>query len=451
MNNNSENKQDKPEDILPDQQAADNQDVDKKDAGETYRRDLNTDNIIDEDVNMDDGSDAQTGPGDDFDFILGDNFKIADDPQAGQPLDADHNLNGGTTGRKNKKRSRRRRKQIRAVLGALAIVISAIALAAVTILFVAEYLGIGFKDGGEVTIEVKQGYGTAQIAQELKEAGAINSQIMFRIFCKLGGYDGTFNYGVYTFTNELGYKDIAELLQEEGEQPNVVRVTIPEGSDVDDIIKLLEDNGVCTKSDFRAAMNEGNYKDISFVEDIPEEQVYYRFEGYLYPDTYDFYNYSSRECAELAIRKMLQETDKIWTEEYKKQAETMGYSIHEVMTMASIVELEASSIPEEMPKIAAVFYNRLKWEDEPKMLGSSPTANYPHGDGRYDTNKNEGLPPGPLCSPSKKAIEAALYPQANFTATYFVTDSDMKVYYNETYEAHNRTISKLKEQGKWAG
>ena len=138
----------------------------------------------------------------------------------------------------------------------------------------------------------------------------------------------------------------------------------------------------------------------------------------------------------------------MWTGEMKRQAEKRGYSVHEIMTMASIVEMEASASPTEMPKVAAVFYNRLSW-DEPKYLGSSPTANYPYGSGRYDTNTHEGLPPGPLCSPSLNAIKAALSPQANFNYTYFVTDKDMKFYYTSSYSEHSNIIAKLRREGKW--
>ena len=139
-----------------------------------------------------------------------------------------------------------------------------------------------------------------------------------------------------------------------------------------------------------------------------------------------------------------------WTPEMRARAKELGYTMHEILTMASIVELEAGGSPGEMANVAAVFYNRLSW-DEPKRLGSSPTAEYKHGGGRYDTNTNEGLPPGPLCAPSLASIRAALWPTENFPYTYFVTDKNMQFYYNETYDKHNATIRRLKNQGLWAG
>ena len=103
-------------------------------------------------------------------------------------------------------------------------------------------------------------------------------------------------------------------------------------------------------------------------------------------------------------------------------AKKLGYTMHKITTMASIIELECSGYYDEMPKVSAVFYNRLNhWGDQPKMLGSSPTAEYPYGSGNYDTNKIEGLPPGPLCAPGANAIKAALNPNKDMEKIYFPT------------------------------
>ena len=125
--------------------------------------------------------------------------------------------------------------------------------------------------------------------------------------------------------------------------------------------------------------------------------------------------------------------------------------MHEIMTLASIVEAEASGFEKEMPNVAAVFFNRLNWEDQPNLLGSTPTASYPYGNGKYDTNKNPGLPPGPICSPSLSAIRAVLYPTEEFQYDYFVTDKNMEFYYTKTLQEHNATIARLKKEGMWDG
>lgn len=388
-----------------------------------------------------------TNLNDDFDYLLG-----TDNGFSFEETELTEVENANAKRKANPKAKRRKKAAVRSaktVIWFITILVVSVVLAFSIILFASEYLGIGFNKGKECTVEISKGMSTSQIATELKDQNAISSALMFRIYSRLAGFDGSYEYGVYTFTNELGYEDLAKMLQTEGAKASSVKVTIPEQANIDDIMNLLEKNGVCTKSDFRNAVRNGKY-DFDFVEEIPTHEVYYKFEGYLFPDTYQFYNYDSKECAELAIRKMLQNTANRLTDEVRAKIKQSGYSIHDILTMASIIELEASAKHDEMPKVSAVFYNRLNW-DEPKLLGSSPTIDYPYGNGRYNTNVHEGLPPGPLCSPSEDAILAAVSPADNFSATYFVTDSEMKFYYNNSLTAHQQTIAKLKQQGKWLG
>lgn len=388
-----------------------------------------------------------TTAADDFNYLLGDDEGFKDGSLEERNSDAP--IFRASREAKKKQKAKNKAVKIKSVVWILIIFAVSVFLAFVILLFAGEYLGIGLGETKQCVVEIEKGMGTAQIAQELKDAGAISSSVMFRVYSKISGNDGTYQYGVYTFSNELGYSDIVRKLQTEGATAKTVTVTIPEMSRIDQIMEILEENGVCTKSDFRNAVINGEY-DFDFVKAIPEEDVYYKFEGYLFPDTYEFYCYDSAECAELAILKMLENTDRKLSQEIREKIKDSGYTVHEVLTMASIVELEASSSVAEMPNVAAVFYNRLSW-DEPHFLGSSPTADYPFGNGRYDTNKNEGLPPGPLCAPSENAILAAVNPAENFTATYFVTDDEMKFYYNNSLAAHNKTIANLKKQGKWLG
>lgn len=380
------------------------------------------------------GLDKVNGGGDDF--VIGEGFVVdtsADEETSAAPA----------------KKGKRKNKGVgSALLRILIIIFVSLFLAFSIILLGAEYLGIGMNRGKEVVVDIKKGSSTRQIAEELKEVNAINSTFLFRVYSKLMGYDGEYQYGIYTFKNELGYSDLTELLRTEGAVAESVRVTIPERASIDDIIKLLVENGVCSRADFIDAMDSDRYG-YDFIEALPTEQVYYRFEGYLFPDTYDFYCYdNSVECAELAIDKMLKRMDEVLTKDLRKTARDRGYSVHEVLTMASIVELEASGNPEQMKNVAQVFYNRLSdWENP--LLGSSPTAKYKHGQGRYDTNKNPGIPPGPYCSPSAKAIEAACNPNEECKATYFVTDASMNFYYTYSLKEHNQIISKLKRENNW--
>jgi len=353
--------------------------------------------------------------------------------------------------RRKKKNGKNGKNIVKSIVWIVSIVVVSVGLAIGLIYVGADYLGLGFGRGGDCVIEVEQGSGTAAIANALSDSGAVKCPFVFRVYSKLKHFDGKYKYGVYTFSSELGYDSIANMLMTEGAKAQSVSVTIVEGSNVDEIAALLDEKGVCTKSDFLNEVSDGKF-DYDFIKQIPTESVYYRLEGYLFPDTYDFYNYDSKECAHLAVDKMLSNLDKKLKE--KKidinNITVMGksYTFHEIMSMASIVEMEAGGSKDEMSKVAAVFFNRLL-SDDYQTLGSSPTRKYPYGDGKYNTYECNGLPVGPLCSAGIDSIVSTCNPETNFDYYYFVTDASMKFYYNKTIAQHNSTIAKLKAAKNW--
>ena len=369
------------------------------------------------------------------DFVIGKGFEI------------DGGENEDNQVKKKKGRHSAGKNIIKTVIWILCIIIVSVGLAFGVIYAGADYMGIGFGRGSDVTIEIEQGMSTEQIAEELKEAGAVKIPLLFRVYAKFKHYDSQFKYGVYSFNTEAGYEAISQMLIEEGALAQSVKVTIPEMSSIDDIAEILEENGVCTKSDFINEVQNGEFG-YDFIDDIPVDNVYYRLEGYLFPETYDFYNFDSEECAHLAVEKMLKTLDDKLTDGMMQKISESGYTLHEIMTMASIVELEAGGSPDEMANVAAVFYNRLE-SDDFTTLGSSPTRKYPYGGGKYNTYESPGLPPGPLCSPSLKSIEASIEPTEDFDYYYFVTDASMKFYYNKTLAEHNSTIARLQAANNW--
>lgn len=350
--------------------------------------------------------------------------------------------------KKSKKKNKKR--WVKPLLWTAVIIFISVLLAGTVIIAGMDYLGIATTGSFEVNIE--KGATTAQIAKQLKEEGVIHSSVLFRVYVKLKKCDGTFKYGLYLFNDandDFGYDSIINILQTQGESAETVRVTIPEGSNVRDIAKLLEQNNVCTAEQFFEAEEKAVFN-YDFLADIPLTKVRYRLEGYLFPDTYEFYTAGGASYAEHAINRMLENFDKKFNAEMRKKCSQAGYSVHEILTLSSIVELEASSASfEDKQKVAAVFFNRLSW-DEPKLLGSSPTAEYGAGSA-YDTNKTEGIPPGPYCSTGIEAVKATLNPVENFKATYFVTDKEMNFYYTESLSQHYSVIASLKRQGKWLG
>lgn len=384
----------------------------------------------------------------DDDFIIGKGFNLEEPQQS-----------------KKKKHSKSTGSIIKNVVWIVSIVLVSVTLAVVAIVGLSDYVGIGFGRGESCQMEIAYGSSTAAIAQKLEDTGAVKMPILFRIYSKLKGYETQYKYGLYTFNNDIGYEKIANMLMTDGAKADSVTVTVPEGTGINDYTKnvngknetikgiatLLEEAGVCKKSDFIYALNEVTLN-TELLKNCNEGKTYYSLEGYLFPDTYDFYSYDSKECAQLVVEKMIKNTENKITDKMYDRAKEMGYSMNEILTMASIIQMESGQSVDAMPDVAAVFYNRLDSNDF-ATLGSSPTCYYgnsfKHDDGRYNTYESAGLPPGPLCSPGIDAINAALYPTENSEYYYFVTDSDGKFYFHKTLSEQQTTITKLQKDGKW--
>lgn len=369
--------------------------------------------------------------------------------------------------KRNKKRSNGK-SPLRTLIYVAIILITAVVLASGILIVFNEVLGIGKND--TCVVVVKQGMSTSAIADLLEEEGAINHPLMFRVYLKLKKQDGTLRHGAYQFNNSLGYDGIVSLLQK-GNEKESVSVRIPEGATINAICEIMEENKVCTAKQFKSAIKNGKY-DYDFVKAIPEEKVYFLLEGYLYPDTYDFFTGETEENARFAIDRMLEnfetklnEACPDYEEKIKGMSEYGIKDLNDVLSLASIVELECNGYPDEMDNVAGVFLGRLIWT-EPHYLGSTPTFYYP--DNRYNTNNYElydtngkliskagyeGLPPGPQCSMTVDAIKAVLNPNTEYIGKYyyFVTDANSKFYYNATYKQHKDTINSLKNKGLWAG
>ena len=228
----------------------------------------------------------------------------------------------------------------------------------------------------------------------------------------------------------------------------VVRVTFPEGLTSVEIAEKLEANGVCPAADFMEEVKnfdavKGSYACLASVKNA--DQRAFALEGYVFPDTYDFYR---GESAASALKRFLSNANRKLTDERAARAKELGYTMDEIVTLASIIQEEAGD-PNEMPKVAAVMHNRLNSPAYGK-LQCDVTINYvndritdsPYLSGdtsvfaaRYNTYKVEGLPVGAICCPGIDAIDAALYP-ADTNDFFFVTDKDMNYYYAETYEQH---------------
>lgn len=225
---------------------------------------------------------------------------------------------------------------------------------------------------------------------------------------------------------------------------NVVTVMFPEGTSVSQMAQLLEQNGVCSASDFLAeANNPLNLEGFSFPIPNPENRAFL-LEGYLFPDTYEFY---LNESASSAIKRFLRNTESKLTAEIRAECDKLGFTLDEILTLASIIQEEAGN-PAEMGKVSSVLHNRLQSKKYPRLQCDVATfylrdyvkpyvdeVRYETLTDLYNTYHCDGLPAGPITNSGIDAVKAALFPQKT-DWYYFVTDSDGVYYYAETWSEH---------------
>lgn len=225
---------------------------------------------------------------------------------------------------------------------------------------------------------------------------------------------------------------------------NTVTVMFPEGTSVSQMALLLEQNGVCSASDFMAeANNPLNLEGFSFSISNPDERSFL-LEGYLFPDTYEFYK---NENASSAIKRFLKNTESKLTAEIRAECDKLGFTLDEIMTLASIIQEEAGN-PSEMGKVSSVLHNRLQSKKYPRLQCDVATfylrdyvkpyvdeVRYEELVELYNTYNCDGLPAGPITNSGIDAVTAALFPEIT-DFYYFVTDSDGVYYYAETWSEH---------------
>ncbi len=317
-----------------------------------------------------------------------------------------------------------------------------------------DMLGLN-KSEREVDVEIPRGATTKQVADVLHENGLVSKPFIFRVFSKLSHADGQYQSGVFTVASNAGYQGIIAILQQQGERDSV-DVTIPEGYNVLEIAKLLEESEVCGAQEFLTELEEGDYSDYDFIASAPAvgagtDYPYriYRLEGYLFPDTYTFYKACSPEAV---LEKFFDNFETRVDTKLKTGIKAMGLSLDEAVTLASVIQMEADNT-DDMSKIARVFHNRLGDPAEFPHLQSDVTTEYVEhfqpGAGKenenfkaYSTYICEGLPTGPICNPGLAALRAVAYPNDDddiINCYYFATDTSVDptiTYYSETFDEH---------------
>lgn len=298
----------------------------------------------------------------------------------------------------------------------------------------------------ERLIVIPKGSSTGAIANILKDEKLIKSAEAFKIFVKLENVGGKFKAGKYSLSQSMNVDEIVKKLISGNPTVAVVKVTIPEGYELRMMAEKFAESGLCTAEEFLAAANSKEY-DFEFVKDLPKRKN--QLEGYLFPDTYEFYKDATPEQI---VERMLTRFAEVYNNNFREQAEKRKLTTDEVVIMASIIEREAK-MDNERKLVSSVFYNRVK---KGIRLQSCATVQYILEERKpvltfkdtkikspYNTYENDGLPPGPIAAPGLKSIEAALYPETS-DYLYFVARNDGTSVFTKTYAEHLAAQRKIK-------
>ena len=358
------------------------------------------------------------------------------------------------------------------IWGALILAIG-ISLGRVLWVCCADMMAFG-KEPQTVTITITSDDTAESIANKLNNASLIRYPKLFKMFITLTGKDDDIGVGTFTLNSQLDYNAMVNAMYSGGSRREVVDIMFPEGYNCAQVFKLLEEKKVCSVADLEAYAANGELSEYWFLEGVPRGDKYC-LEGYMAPDTYQFY---TNDTPRRVIEKFLDEFDSRFTDKMKEDFQTIqqqyakrlkanGFSsayinehtltLHQVVTLASVVQKETSS-DSECYDIASVFYNRLV-NPSIQSLGADATVYYAIGDyfheteeltaehlntdSPYNTRKNKGIPPGPICNMGVQALYAALEPnETNYQ--YFVYDKNKYAHrFAVTEREHLNNVNEL--------
>lgn len=272
----------------------------------------------------------------------------------------------------------------------------------------------------------------------LHQLGILKQPFKFGIYARIKHLDKRIKAGEYMLSSAMSPKEILHKFV--SGKVHLYKVTLPEGYSLNQIAAVVAGAGLATEEAFMKAVYDA---DLAHSFGINADS----FEGYLFPDTYYF---SKGIPAEKIIAAMVNRFHSQFKPEWKQQAEKIGFSIHEIVSLASIIEKE-TGVPSERSVISSVFHNRLKkkmrLESDPtviygiKEFDGNLTREHLNTQTRYNTYRNRGLPPGPIANPGSAAIESALYPD-DTSFLFFVSKKDGSHKFSTTISEHNSAVRK---------
>ena len=312
-----------------------------------------------------------------------------------------------------------------------------------------DVLGFGAEDE-LINVTVPAEFTMEAITDMLHDAGLIRYKFLFNIYADYSNAEEKITSGHYVLNRNLDYRSIVQGMTARAGVRVETTVTIPEGYTLAQIFTLLEDYGVCTAEKLWEAATNHNFNYHFLDEETLGER--YRLEGFLFPETHNFFMDSTPERV---LNTLLREFNRRFTDTFIERAEQMGYSIHDIINVASIIEREAGS-DEERPRIAAVIYNRLESRNFPHLQIDATIHYAIAGTGRpfsteidhpYNTYVIEGLPPGPISNPGMDSIRAALYPDST-NEFYYALNREGTHNFFRTYDQHRAFVNSPQYGGR---
>ncbi len=322
------------------------------------------------------------------------------------------------------------------------------------------------KDKAKIEVVIPSGASVKQIGNILKEKDLIHNANFFYFYCKV--YEvGNMKATTYELSKSMSLKEIIDSLVEGNSyNPDEISITFQEGINMRKVASIIAKNTNNSEDDVMSLLKDDAYlteiidKYWFLTDAIKNDDIYYSLEGYLAPNTYKFKN--RNVTVKEIFNKMLDQQLKV-LDGYKEQFQKSSYDVHQLFTLASIVELEGKD-DKARQGIAAVFYNRL---NNKMQLGSDATTYYAS---RVDMNERDlreseinevnayntrpaamagKLPVGPIANVSESSIKAVLNPTKDSSIFYFVADKDGNIYFTKTYQEHLQKIEYLKDKGVW--
>ena len=317
----------------------------------------------------------------------------------------------------------------------------------------------------EVEVDIPEGSLATEIGQILQKNDLIKSEFAYKIYVSLNNVNDM-KAGYYTLNKNMAISDIVNILVEGPDKTqNTLNMTFLEGKNMRWIAKQIDEKTANTEQDVYSTLEDESYinwlidKYWFITEDIKNKEIYYPLEGYLFPDTY---NLKSKNVSVQDIFNIMLDEMEDNLNPYKSEIQNSGLSVHKLLTVASIAEMEASNV-DDRSGVASVIYNRIKYN---MAIGSDVTTYYAikvdmserdlkqselNLENGYNTrgpNMNGKLPVGPICLVGKSTIEAALHPDKS-EYLYFVADKNGKMYFAKSNQEHNNNVSMLKKNGLW--